>query len=577
MNGKKGDNRGGIIIGILIVLAIIICGVLFVSWLFGDDEDDGYDYYDENYVGYHNPNGNGNQGNASVTNGGSVTRDSISELIDISAVREKQVKLKGNGEDTVTILMYVNGSDLESEDGEATTDLSEIIAGAGNSDKVNILVQTMGTKTWKKELGIASNHTQRYKLDGSGLKLLKDDLGQLDCTRPETLSDFIKWGATNYPADRYILLFWNHGGGSVYGFGYDQWVSDEKATLTIDEIQDALHSAGVFFDFIGMDCCIMSTLETCCAFYDYCDYAILSEDFESGLGWAYTNWIKKLYANTSIPTTELGTIIVDDMVSANTRDSEWGDESIMTLIDESMIKVLYTAWTDFAYANTNTLTSKNYSRAMKPKQGGRVHPLLKRGLWDSFYSYYTEDEYSLSDYYEVDIMSAASSISSGQSDVLQAALAATLVHTAYTSGDSNLTGLAVTLPYGDSEAYSSMRTIFSNIGMDSKYISWLEQFVYSEASDNYYDYSDFDDSWDGWDDYEEDYDWSDWDYYDDEEYWDGDFFGFSDFDFLDSFNSWLDNHDDYGYDWEEDWYDDDDWYYDDWFSDDYYGYGGYWY
>ena len=123
-------------------------------------------------------------------------------------------------EPTTTVLVYMNGSNLESEDGEATIDLNEMVA-AGTSDKVNVLVQTMGTKKWDKTFGISGKRTQRYKVSGKGLALVDDSLGQLDTTKASTLQDFISWGAANYPADRYILLFWNHGGGPVYGFGYD--------------------------------------------------------------------------------------------------------------------------------------------------------------------------------------------------------------------------------------------------------------------------------------------------------------------------------------------------------------------
>ena len=51
--------------------------------------------------------------------------------------------------------------------------------------------------------------------------------------------------------------------------------------------------------------------------YNYCDYMILSEDFESGYGWSYTGWLNALSENTSISSEELGKIIVDDMIADN--------------------------------------------------------------------------------------------------------------------------------------------------------------------------------------------------------------------------------------------------------------------
>lgn len=119
--------------------------------------------------------------------------------------------------------------------------------------------------------------------------------------------------------------------------------------LTIDEIQTAIRQSGIYFDIVGMDSCIMSSLELCCAMYNYCDYMILSEDFESGYGWSYTGWLNALSENTSISSEELGKIIVDDMIADNEENGE--GSSTLALIDESYMKVLYTAWADFAYAN----------------------------------------------------------------------------------------------------------------------------------------------------------------------------------------------------------------------------------
>jgi len=526
---------------------MVICvAVLFL--LPEDDEDTNSDVYDSTEMG------------VALSSNVASNKEELQAYFGSDVIRDNLVTIKGNGEDTVTLLVYMNGSDLESDAQEATTDLSEMIAGAGVSDKVNILVQTMGTKKWSSKLGISSKNTQRYKLDGNGLNLVDNSLSQLDCTQTSTLADFLVWGKNNYPADRYMLVFWNHGGGAVYGFGYDEWVSDEYAALTIDEMQAALKQSGMVFDFIGMDCCIMSSLEVCCALYDFCDYTILSEDFESGLGWYYKDWISALYNNTSISTVELGTKICDDMVYANTSNPSEGDNSILALVDESMIKILYKSWTEFAYAAEDELTSKNYSREVKPKRGGRVLERLaleygdkntsaKRGFFEDLFE--SDDDYSLEDYYEVDIMSAASSISGEGSEQLKIAIANTLVHISFSSGDAHLTGLAVSLPYGDQSGYESMRTIFRNIGLDETYIQWLAKFVGVSGSSNYYDYNDFDNSWNGWDSYDDydDYDAGDsiWDIlfgdYDDDDY---DY----DWDDYDSCDDWCDDcDDDYGQGW----------------------------
>ena len=479
-----------------------------------------------------------------------------------NVVRTERNELKGNGEDTVTVLMYVNGSDLETLSGEATEDLSEIIA-AGTSSKVNFLVQTMNTKKWESKLGISSKRTQRYKVSNGGLTLLDDNLGQLNCASKDTLRDFIKWGTSSFPADRYILLFWNHGGGPVYGYGYDD-ITESEDSLSTDEVQAALKEAGVFFDFIGMDCCLMSCMEFCCAVFDYTDYCILSEDFESGYGWNYTNWVRTLNNNTSIPTLELGKIIVDDMVEAN---RTYGEDAILAVVDENYMKVLYSNWVNFAYANESSLLGTNYSRKMTRRSGGRVHPILeKKGFFSGFgFGWDDEEEdYELSDYYVSDIMELAGNIESEESAALKASVNQALAYVGTYGESSKLTGISVTLPYGDSEFYRDMKTVFLNCGFDENYVGWLERFTSSSASSSdFYDYDDWDNSWDGWDSYEDDYDWNSWGYdnfdcygygydgyyddydddyycYDDDycyDYWD---FGWSDEDYYYEDDSWFD-------------------------------------
>ena len=44
---------------------------------------------------------------------------------------------------------------------------------------------------------------------------------EADMDDPEVLKDFIDWGLKKYPADRYGLIFWNHGN-QWRGYGGDK-------------------------------------------------------------------------------------------------------------------------------------------------------------------------------------------------------------------------------------------------------------------------------------------------------------------------------------------------------------------
>lgn len=501
-------------LGKLLRNMLLVCGVLFISVLLLPDDEEMP--ANQEQTGVETAAGIGTQTGTETAAGAEHAAGAAENSFPEDMVKEKQTEIKGDGKDQATVFVYMNGSDLESEDGEATEDLCEMLA-ANISSQVNVLVETIGTKSWSKRLGIASDHTQRYKAEAGNLVLVDDSLGQLDCTSPDTLADFISWGAENYPANRYILIFWDHGAGPVYGFGYDEHQS-EDSVLTIDEIQTAIRQSGIYFDIIGMDSCIMSSLELCCAMYNYCDYMILSEDFESGYGWSYTGWLNALSENTSISSEELGKIIVNDMIADNEENDE--GSSTLALIDESYMKVLYTAWTDFAYANEPALLGENYS--MHVRGGRRAHPILReKGLFDFLFD--EDGNYSMSDYYITDIMAVAQNIESKETEALAAAVNLSICYFNCTDDEVGMTGLSVTLPYGDSEFYGYLYPVFTGVGMDADYVGWLEKFVYAEGYNDYYDYESwYEDDWEGWDDYEDDWDWIDWLFFEDDDYWEDD-------------------------------------------------------
>lgn len=414
-------------------------------------------------------------------------------------VRDKMLRLKGDGKDKVTVMVYMNGSNLESESGAATLDLQEMMD-AKIGDNVNLIVFTGGTSTWQNNI-ISGDRSQIYKIDNEGIQCLEDDLDQMNIGESDTLSYFIDYCKDNYPSNRRILLMWNHGGGPVYGFGYDE--NYDGDSLTLNEIQDGLRESRTTFDFIGFDACLMGSLEVCCALYDYADYLLISEDFESGYGWEYSNWLKQLSDDTSIRTTKLAKTVVNDFVEESNSCKANG---ILSLVDLSYTKLLYTAWTTFAYSAKDELLKANYSFEMNESE--RAKP-------------------KITDYSAVDMMATASTIDSDEADALEAAISYTVSISSSTENDNYMTGLSVTLPYGDKDFYDALYDIFIDCGMDSKYLDLLEEFTTVEEED--YDWNDWE--WNGWEDYEDDdwEDWEDWNYWD--EYEDNDYEWSDDYEF----------------------------------------------
>jgi len=427
-------------------------------------------------------------------------------LEELGVIKDKKVELKGNNEDTVTVMIYLNGSDLESMSGAATLDISEILE-ADLSKNVNVVIQTGGTSRWYNT-SVSAKTSQRFIVKNHKLKKACNDLGQLNMTDGDTLGDFIRFCDRNYPADRNFLVLWNHGGGPVYGYGYDENVG-ESDTLTLDELQKALDDGGVYFDFIGFDACLMASIEVGYTLYNYADYMIASENFESGYGWEYKYWLSALGKNSSIETPLIAKMIIDNFVLES---QEIGADGVLSLIDLRYMELLYSVWEDFVYENKDTLLAENYS--WKLSSGFRAHPMIKskRSAFD-FMNEVLGYTYFLSSYNVVDMMAVASVIDSKESDILASALNHSIIYSVSANSDSNFTGLSATLPYGETKAfYRELKSIFKRCDIDSKYISFLGEFIDAEGAYDNYNWDNW--RWKGWDKFsdkwESEENWSQW-------------------------------------------------------------------
>ena len=154
--------------------------------------------------------------------------------------RDKFTKILGDGKDTVTIMVYMCGTDLESNGGMGTSDLQEML-NADVSKKVNLIVFTGGCKQWRNNV-ISSSVNQVYQVTNGNFKCLVQNAGNGSMTDPATLRSFIQWTAQNFPANRNMLILWDHGGGSASGFGYDQKNSYPKS-MSLERIDQALKNS----------------------------------------------------------------------------------------------------------------------------------------------------------------------------------------------------------------------------------------------------------------------------------------------------------------------------------------------
>ncbi len=118
---------------------------------------------------------------------------------------------------------------------------------------------------------------------------------------PRTLSDFIAWAAKNYPADRYGLVLWDHGG-QWEGFGGDtqDGTLEDTGAMTPAQVHDAIRdstkAAGIAqFDFIAFDTCLMAGAEVLADMAGLTTLFIACPEIDYGDGWDYPasfGWLK---------------------------------------------------------------------------------------------------------------------------------------------------------------------------------------------------------------------------------------------------------------------------------------------
>ena len=209
--------------------------------------------------------------------------------------------------ESAVVMVYMIGSDLESMDGSASDDIEEMLE-ADLGENLQIVLQTGGAKWWYLD-EISSEKQERWLIDQEGPSYV-GSAGSGSMTRKSALTDFISFAAGQYPADRYFLILWDHGGGTMGGYGYDELYEDES--LSLADLSEAVQKSGVKFSMIGFDACLMATVETAFCLEPCADYLIASEEYMPGDGWYYTDFLTRLGQDPGIPSLELGKEIIDD-------------------------------------------------------------------------------------------------------------------------------------------------------------------------------------------------------------------------------------------------------------------------
>ena len=374
--------------------------------------------------------------------------------------REKYTVLKGGKKDTMTIMVYMCGADLESQNGMATADLKEM-ANANLGDNVNLIVFTGGARRWRNNV-VDSRVNQVYQIKDGKLIQLVADGGTASMTNPNTLAEYIQFGAKEFPANRMVLIFWDHGGGSISGYGYDERYGQGQ-TMTLSGINEALKKGGVKFDFIGFDTCLMATVENGLMLNQYADYMIASEETEPGVGWYYTNWLNKVGANPSMSTVQIGKIIVDDFVEVCSKSCR-GQATTLSVVDLAELSATVPAeLTQFSVSTNDLIQNKQYKKVSAARSKSREFA-------------------SNSKIDQIDLVHFARNLGTPEGGKLADAVQGAVKYNRTGGGISDAYGLSIYFPYKKTGKVGQMVNTYKAIGMDAEYTRCIQEFASLEVS-----------------------------------------------------------------------------------------------
>lgn len=176
-----------------------------------------------------------------------------------------------------TVLIYADGNnDLAPEiyqgfekikDTSISDDINIIVQLAMAPDK---LVNTLRPKVSFHSLG--NKGTRRYRIHNKDATLV-DDLGNVNMADPASLSDFILWGITNYPAEHIMVILSGHGAG--FAGAMNDYTHDQPYIMSIKGMTRAILKCKKItkknIDCLVLDTCYMNLVEV------WYEFALISD------------------------------------------------------------------------------------------------------------------------------------------------------------------------------------------------------------------------------------------------------------------------------------------------------------
>lgn len=228
-----------------------------------------------------------------------------------------------------TIIMYLDGDEFSMQQDFIAAFVEMISDEAGSTDDVNVLIQFDRYPTIPTNEAFGGwiithrfHYTPRMEpTPEAAISDWGDGLGggrEVDMADPDTLSAFINWSVSNYPAHHYMLVIADH------GYGWRGLVIDETSQgnfMPLKGLESALENAPHHIDLLALDACTMQMIEVLHELKDLpIDIVVGSENL--GTTWPFADIIKTVAADPAITAEALGKTINDLYYQAHPTDDQ---------------------------------------------------------------------------------------------------------------------------------------------------------------------------------------------------------------------------------------------------------------
>ncbi|MBI2263980.1 MAG: hypothetical protein HYU64_02210 [Armatimonadetes bacterium] len=210
-----------------------------------------------------------------------------------SDIRKDTAILSGKDEEAApprkawTVLAYLNGNN---EMGRLAPYALRQLEIAGSGDNLNVVAQVSRSKSFLDRITkdwSGARRTLQEELVSWILPVVPctnnitsqqlEDMGKVDMGDPGTLSDFLKWGIKNYPAEHYAVILYGPGGGFAGSLsdGDSKNVIDNKELAQV--LKEASQEAGKKIDVVAFDSHMMAQAEVADQIKDSAKYMVAPE------------------------------------------------------------------------------------------------------------------------------------------------------------------------------------------------------------------------------------------------------------------------------------------------------------